>query len=364
MARKRLVAGSALAISSAATASAFWLQQSPNAQKRRHGTMAEINPASTFPSTAFQTVSNDSSSTSLSLWKEISEQLFSKFNAKNDADATSTKEDSTEMANAISDTLRSRFRVGDSYVWLYRDVDGNPTSWEKYTITGIDESATIDENDNDENAIAKRPGFVATIEMSTKFEEEEAYQTHHRIRANLIDHVMKSSESKEDWRIGFEFFLPSSSNANDDSERTGDWKPFGKGDNVQAFEEKFDVFSMVEAAATATAAKVNEVTSELEKDQSLASWSMTKSTQCEEAKIAIKSAELAIGDNPGATKLVQTKRHGYTEAWFGPSNHKTLSGIALYKEFPHSQHSFSLIETTIAKEGSRDPITDAIKVVV
>ena len=94
------------------------------------------------------------------------------------------------------------------------------------------------------------------------------------------------------------------------------------------------------------------------------SWSMTKSTQCEEAKIAIKSAELAIGDNPGATKLVQTKRHGYTEAWFGPSNHKTLSGIALYKEFPHSQHSFSLIETTIAKEGGRDPITDAIKVVV
>ena len=82
---------------------------------------------------------------------------------------------------------------------------------------------------------------MAAIEMSTKFEEDEAYQTHHRIKADLVDHYLESSESREGWRIGFEFFAS-------DGEG-GAWKTFGKGENVQAFEEKFDVFSMVAAAA-------------------------------------------------------------------------------------------------------------------
>ena len=64
------------------------------------------------------------------------------------------------------------------------------------------------------------------------------------------------------------------------------------------------------------------------------------------------------------TELAQTKRHGYTEAWYGPSDHATLSGIALYKEFPSSQHSFSLIERTTRLEQGEDVVTDAIEVIV
>ena len=44
--------------------------------------------------------------------------------------------------------------------------------------------------------------------------------------------------------------------------------------------------------------------------------------------------------------LTRTKRHDYTDAWYGPEDHHCLSGIALYKEFPTSRHTFSLIKMT------------------
>ena len=315
----------------------------------------------------------------------------------------SSLEDKMETATAVAETLRNRFRVGDSYVWLYRDVDGNPTSWEKYTITDIEEG----HSQSDELP----QFFVATIEMSTKFEEEDDYQTHHRIKANLIDHVLESSESHSGWTIGFEYFVSDNNS----------WKAFGKGDNVQAFEEKFDVFSMVEAASAskkfaATAAAVNHRErskgskggsgdyTEDPRDECLVPWTvaLTKTTHCETSSSsssleddknkstrsallsvtnslssnrnqATKARESKSSTSSSSTKLTQTRRHGYTEAWYGPSNHDTLSGIALYKEFPNSKHSFSLIErtrtatataTATALANSFGTTTDVIEVIV
>jgi hypothetical protein len=270
-----------------------------------------------------------------------------------------TAEEAIETALAVSETLRNRFRVGDSYVWLYRDAEGNPTSWERYTITEIEE-ANRHNSDESETYEERRPEFVATIDMSTKFEEDEAYQTHHRIKANLIDHYLESSESREGWRIGFEFFMS-------DGEG-GIWKTFGKGDNVQAFEEKFDVFSMISAAA-----KTSNKSSD---GESQVPWTSPPKTYCDtETDPSTRPASLGVtktargsSDTKASTKetakLTQTKRHGYTEAWYGPSNHDTLSGIALYKEFPHSQHSFSLIERTARLEQGEEAVTDAIEVIV
>lgn len=292
-------------------------------------------------------------------WNASRTRARSKLSASDDVDDVAAT--AGEAMGTALETLRNRFRVGDSYVWLYRDAEGNPTSWERYTVTGIFEESNHHNSDERESDKERRPEFVATIEMSTKFEEGEAYQTHHRIKANLIDHYMESSESREGWRIGFEFFTS-------DGEG-GAWKTFGKGDNVQAFEEKFDVFSMISTTAARSSNKSSD-------GESQVPWTSPAKTYCDtETGMSTRPASLGVTKNAmggGDAKVLakqtaelnQTKRHGYTEAWYGPSDHDTLSGIALYKEFPRSQHSFSLIERTTRLEQGGDAVTDAIEVIV
>jgi len=330
--------------------------------------------------------------------------MWSKLRVDDDIDIhvkVASARETIETTQAISETLRNRFKVGDSYVWLYRDVDGNPTSWEKYTVTGIEETKhnrKYEDEGERKRGEDERPEFVATIEMSTKFEEEAAYQTHHRIKANLIDHVLESSESQEGWRIGFEFFLGDNGDVGDVGDGDGDggaWKSFGKGDNIQAFEEKFDVFSMVSAAAAAASVITANVTkatkggagsyTEDPRDECLVPWTtLSAKTHCDtENNPSTRSASVGVvttkeGTSRSSTeaaeaittkqqttaRLTQTKRHGYTESWYGPSNHVTLSGIALYKEFPNSKHSFSLIERTTRSASGAEVSTDAIEIIV
>ena len=268
-----------------------------------------------------------------------------------DTDGAATMDETVAAARALSETLRRRFRVGDSYVWLYRDVDGNPTSWEKYTVSGVQE----------EERSEGRPGFLVTIEMSTKFDEDEAYQTHHRIKADLVDNVMESPDSRDAWRIGFEFFHPDK----------GTWKTFGKGNNVQAFEEKFDVFSMVSAAVerAGRTTKGGAGVAEGPRDECLIPLPTVKAlcatedrnTRTASLVVQRKGAEEATRQT---AELTQTERHGYTGTWYGPPSHDALSGIALYKEFPTSGHSFSLIERSTGAQTGAGVVTDAIAVVV
>ncbi len=121
------------------------------------------------------------------------------------------------LAASVS-ALQARFCEGDFYVWLYRDAAGAPTSWERYSVrraSGDDDSITI--------------------EMATKFAENDDFVTHHRMTVDLAHHVL--AESREGWRIGFEYL-------DEDGKCTAN----GAGDNVQAFEEKFDVFQMLGGA--------------------------------------------------------------------------------------------------------------------
>lgn len=44
-------------------------------------------------------------------------------------------------------SVQTRFREGDYYVWLYRDQFGAPTSWERYSVSNTDpkhDSMTIE----------------------------------------------------------------------------------------------------------------------------------------------------------------------------------------------------------------------------
>lgn len=125
---------------------------------------------------------------------------------------------SNGLAAAVS-ALKARFCDGDYYVWLYRDAAGGaPTSWERYSVRRA-------AGDDD----------TITLEMATKFAKNNDFVTHHRITVDLAHHVL--AESREGWRIGFEYL-----------DEDGKWTANGAGDNVQAFEEKFDVFEMLGGA--------------------------------------------------------------------------------------------------------------------
>jgi len=196
-------------------------------------------------------------------------------------------------------SIQNRFRVGDYYVWLYRDSNNQPTSWEKYSVD------SVTEND------------VVVINMSTKFSDEEEFVTHHRMTVNLADNL-KAIDGKDSWRLcGFEY---------KDGETGGEmatvnWKQFGTGENVQAFEEKFDVFNM-----------------------------LLRPPNVETSGEEIRMVKL----NRDITPLVRTNRHGYTQAWYAPPEHGQFSGIAVLKEF--EEHSFTLIES--GRDGTAPWIVD------
>lgn len=186
-------------------------------------------------------------------------------------------------APTLSRHLRQRFHPGDYYIWIYRDKHGNPTSWEKYEVASVS---------SEEEEV--------TIEMATKFSADEGYFVHHRMKVNLGDHL-EASKNRTDWRIGFEHCV-----GGGDDPDGGKWQPFGAGDNVQAFEEKFDVFSML------------NLTNKYE------------------------GATRVVDFNEHKLTLTRSGRHDYTGAWYAPSTHP-LSGVAVAKKF--DEHSFSLIRT-------------------
>jgi len=186
-------------------------------------------------------------------------------------------------------SLRDRFRVGDYYIWIYRDANNHPSSWEKYTITNVCDDG------------------VVVINMSTKFSDAEKFVTHHRMTVNLGDNL-KAVDGKDSWRLcGFEY---RDCEVEDDGGIVVNWKQLGIGDNVQAFEEKFDIFNMIRPPPSET-------------------------TDGDETRM--------VKMNRDVTALVRTNRHGYTQAWYAPPEHGVLSGVAVVKDF--KEHSFCLIES-------------------
>jgi len=203
--------------------------------------------------------------------------------AASSSDATSS--------SSLVERIVHKFTTGDYYVWLYRDSQGIPTSWEKYKVERNEDGIII-------------------IEMSTKFSENEEYVTHHRMTVDLAENL-EARDERVDWKLKIFEFRDTS---------TGKWSPFGVGENVQAFEEKFDIFSMIEDA---NLSRNSNSTPEFELDR--------KKTKTRPVKVNTKFSE-----------LVQTKRHEHTEAWFAPPDHE-LPGVAFLKNF--KEHTFTLIES-------------------
>ena len=178
-----------------------------------------------------------------------------------------------------------RFAVGNYWTWIYRDADGNPSSWERYTVISASQTSL-------------------TMEMATKFEDDRPFESHHRLEVDLAS-ALAARDDRKQWQMRAFAFRDATD---------GTWRTAPHRDNVQAFEEKFDVFSMQPLPAPrAVATRTQEVT--------------------------------ALG---GRAVCSQSRRHRYTGAWY-VREPRRLAGTAAFKSFGpeggSDSFTFELTET-------------------
>merc|ERR1712194_481967 len=117
------------------------------------------------------------------------------------------------------------------------------------------------------------------------------------------------------------------------------------GENVQAFEEKFDCFTMLKRFEKKQIEKKTPpspdtfngtVTLEEGKVETGLDFRVTPVATSDERRLCLLNNKLA--------QVSRTKRHRYTGAWYGTASASRLCGVALAKEFDDPEFSFSLIE--------------------
>lgn len=173
------------------------------------------------------------------------------------------------------------FQAGNYWIWEYRDGAGGISSWERYAVQAAEGSRVV-------------------LDMASRFDEAEPFSTHHRMKIDLVK-ARAAKESHTDWE--FDDFL-----YRDPKDL---WAVAPHRDNVQAFEEKFNVVGV-------------------------------NGPVVETRRLALPT----FFDGSPST-LVQTRRHSYTNAWYvrEPRRH---SGLAAYKSFgpegAADSYSFQLVD--------------------
>ena len=100
---------------------------------------------------------------------------------------------------------RSRFALGNWWTWTYRDAQGVPSSWERYTVVAAADTTLV-------------------IEMASKFEEADPFYAHHRMTLDVAE-SLAARGSRSQWA-----FRRFSFRAADD-----EWRTAPHRDNVQAW---------------------------------------------------------------------------------------------------------------------------------
>lgn len=72
----------------------------------------------------------------------------------------------------------SRFKEGDWFEWEYRDSEGQPSSWERYSVLST-------------------RGDEVLIDMASKMRETDDYQVWHRMHLSLSDSLAASSHPSQ-----------------------------------------------------------------------------------------------------------------------------------------------------------------------
>ncbi|CAB9521669.1 expressed unknown protein [Seminavis robusta] len=214
--------------------------------------------------------------------------------------------------------VQERFQAGDSYTWLYR-YQGKEASWERYTVLDVFypylriELASRFVVDNNQAAACKGKG--------------DLYQTHHRMTISM-EQQLSASDDPEEWSlVSFEYYYQ------DGSHNRGGWTSLRGQNNVQAFEEKFNVFVMPykkNCASNSTGTgSLREV--------------LVIPAPHKTIILKKKTNHSTNGPTELKTAVTRPSRHQYTNSWYA-CHPDELAGIALWKEFEGGEYSFELVE--------------------
>lgn len=165
---------------------------------------------------------------------------------------------------------KSRFRAGDWWEWLYKDGAGQPSSWERYSVRACS-------------------GDELVVDMATKFESDDPYHVHHRMRLSVTD-GLRAERASSQWQFREFAFC-----------QDGIWCAAPHTDNVQAFEEKFHLPMMVPTLPLPVSI-----------------------TAQRERQIAALGSQRA--------NLMQSRRYAYTNSWY-VREPRSLAGVAAFKAF-------------------------------
>ena len=275
---------------------------------------------------------------------EISHKSIDDTSQTNCNDDTMMRTASTDDHPPNLPPLWENFKPGDYYVWLYTANDV-PSSYERYQVTNV----TIGE------------GVVIEIEMATHFPDiantdddgkdyennttnycntSRKYDVHHRMQLNLSDNLA-AIDSRNDWRLNkfdYKWYDPEDPLAR--QQGLWEWRSAAAGpgdnvgENVQAFEEKFDCFAMVRQYEKKKKTNTKSSSGSGGKGSEDVQEEVASSATFEERKCSLNTKQI---------NMCRTERHRYTGAWYGTESAGRLCGVALAKEFD-PEFSFSLIE--------------------
>jgi hypothetical protein len=155
------------------------------------------------------------------------------------------------------------------------------------------------------------------IEMASKFEFQEPFQTHHRMMIHMEQHL-RAVYSEKDWAlVAFEYKEECTDKDTAHGGNSSQWHKLGRGQNVQAFEEKFNLFVMPHANGT---------------DEHLQELSSTQ-----QPIHIYNSSSLSMI----SATIARPLRHLYTQSWYACQPDE-LAGIAICKDF--GEYTFALVE--------------------
>ena len=98
----------------------------------------------------------------------------------------------------------SRFALGNWWTWTYRDAQGGPSSWERYTVVAAEDTTLV-------------------IEMASKFEDADPFYAHHRMTLDVAESLAARGGSAQWVFRRFSF-----------RDADDEWRTAPHRDNVQA----------------------------------------------------------------------------------------------------------------------------------
>eukprot|EP00622_Pseudochattonella_farcimen_P003602 FR738813.1.p1 GENE.FR738813.1~~FR738813.1.p1 ORF type:complete len:300 (+),score=26.34 FR738813.1:3-902(+) len=221
------------------------------------------------------------------------------------------------------------FDEGNFWVWMYKDHEGTPYIWEKYTVVSVD-------------------GANVVMEMSNCYDVSQSFLPHHRFELNLVEALDAHTTHKDDgWSFrSFRCIYD------------GEWLEAST-DSTQAFSEKFNLLPL-HRSDDGTESDVEQNSASQQQAHAELLLRRTDSAQAHELASTVNPNNFTVEyltrtvaglGNPGRPLFLIRRRDTSTDgrwrntdSWYiqDLDGETSLGGVAAYKRFNEgTKHAFT-----------------------